>query len=104
GNSIGTRDYATGENIKTYFGLEPRLSMRYKTGPNSSVKASFNRNLQYVHLASFSSVGLPTDVWIPSGKNVKPQIAYQYAVGYFRDLWDRKYEASVEVYYKDMLN
>lgn len=104
GNSIGTRDYAAGESIKTYYGLEPRLSMRYKTGPNSSVKASFNRNLQYVHLASFSSVGLPTDVWIPSGKNVKPQIAYQYAVGYFRDLWDRKYEASVEVYYKDMFN
>ncbi len=104
GNSIGTRDYAAGENIKAYYGLEPRLSMRYKTGPNSSVKASFNRNLQYVHLASFSSVGLPTDVWIPSGKNVKPQIAYQYAVGYFRDLWDRKYEASVEVYYKDMFN
>lgn len=104
GNSIGTRDYAASENIKTYYGLEPRLSMRYKTGPNSSVKASFNRNLQYVHLASFSSVGLPTDVWIPSGKNVKPQIAYQYAVGYFRDLWDRKYEASVEVYYKDMFN
>ncbi|MBX2973866.1 MAG: TonB-dependent receptor [Flavobacteriales bacterium] len=104
GMATGTRDYATGETIKTYQGLEPRLSTRYKTGPSSSVKASFNRNLQYVHLASFSSVGLPTDVWIPSGKNVKPQVAYQYAVGYFRDLWDRKYEASVEVYYKDMLN
>lgn len=104
GTATGTRDYTPGEAIKTYYGLEPRLSMRYKTGATSSVKASFNRNLQYVHLASFSSIGLPTDVWIPSGKNVKPQVAYQYAVGYFRDLWDRKYEASVEVYYKDMFN
>lgn len=104
GRATGTRDYAPGETLKAYFGLEPRLSVRYTTGPSSSVKASFNRNLQYVHLASFSSVGLPTDVWIPSGKNVKPQVAHQYAVGYFRDLWDRKYEASIEVYYKDLQN
>ena len=104
GRTTGIKDYTTGQPIKTYAGLEPRVSMRYKVGPTSSVKASFNRNLQYVHLASFSSIGLPTDVWIPSGKNVEPQIAHQYAVGYFRDLWDRKYEASVEVYYKDMFN
>ncbi|MBK7101225.1 MAG: TonB-dependent receptor [Flavobacteriales bacterium] len=43
-------------------------------------------------------------MWIPSGTNVKPQVGLQYAVGYFRDLFDRKYEASIEVYYKDMLN
>ena len=104
GRSTGTREYASGEVIKDYLGVEPRLSLRYKLDGKSSIKASFNRNLQYVHLASFSSVGLPTDVWIPSGKNVKPQIGIQYAAGYFRDLWDRKYEASVEVYYKDMLN
>ena len=104
GVSTGIREYGSGDVIKAYTGLEPRLSMRYTTGPSSSVKASFNRNLQFVHLASFSSIGLPTDVWIPSGKNVKPQIAYQYAIGYFRDLWDRKYEASLEVYYKDMFN
>ncbi len=104
GRATGTREYATGEVVKDYLGLEPRLALRYKLDARSSLKASFNRNLQYVHLASFSSVGLPTDVWIPSGKNVKPQVGIQYAVGYFRDLWDRKYEASVEVYYKDMLN
>jgi len=104
GRSTGMREYTAGQVIKDYMGLEPRLAMRYKLDARSSVKASFNRNLQYVHLASFSSVGLPTDVWIPSGKNVKPQVGIQYAVGYFRDLWDHKYEASVEVYYKDMLN
>jgi len=104
GNSVGTKEYAPGKKIKDYAGLEPRISARYTVGPNSSVKASFNRNLQYVHLASFSSVGLPTNVWIPSGTNVKPQVGLQYAVGYFRDLFDRKYEASIEVYYKDMLN
>ena len=104
GNTIGTYDYSAGSIIKQYGGLEPRVSMRYTLDKNNSVKASFNRNLQYVHLASFSSIGLPTDTWIPSGKNVKPQEALQYALGWFRDLKDHKYEGSIEVYYKDMAN
>ncbi len=97
-------NYERGKPVKTYYGLEPRLSARYKLDDKSSIKASFNRNLQYVHLASFSSIALPTDVWVPSGKNVKPQVGVQYAAGYFRDFKERTYEASVEVYYKDMLN
>ncbi|HMW95683.1 MAG TPA: TonB-dependent receptor, partial [Flavobacteriales bacterium] len=97
-------NYDQGQAVKTYYGLEPRLSARYRINDMSSLKASFNRNMQYVHLASYSSVGLPTDVWIPSGQNVKPQIAMQYATGYFRDLADHTYEASVEVYYKDLFN
>lgn len=97
-------NYERGKAVKTYYGLEPRLSVRYKLDEISSIKASFNRNLQYVHLASFSSIALPTDVWVPSGKNVKPQVGVQYAAGYFRDFKERTYEASVEVYYKDMQN
>ncbi len=104
GENIGTTNYGSGDIIKQYSGLEPRLSMRYTINKKNSVKASFNRNLQYVHLASFSSIGLPTDTWIPSGKNVKPQEAVQYAVGWFRDLKERKYEGSIELYYKDMAN
>ena len=60
--------------------------MRYRLNGKSSIKASYNRGQQYVHLATFSSVALPTDVWIPSSTNVKPQIGTQYAAGYFRDL------------------
>ena len=104
GKQTGFKDYAPGETIKSYAGLEPRLSIRYRINGKSSIKASYNRNLQYVHLASFSSIALPTDVWIPSGKNVQPQVGTQYATGYFRDLKDHTYEASVEVYYKDMAN
>ncbi len=104
GNTIGTHDYAPGKVIRQYNGLEPRASMRYTLDSRNSLKASFNRNMQYVHLASFSSIGLPTDTWIPSGKKVKPQEALQYAVGWFRDLKDRTYEGSVELYYKDMAN
>ncbi len=97
-------NYGGGKAVKTYAGLEPRLSMRYRLDEMSSIKASVNRNLQYVHLASFSSIALPTDVWVPTGRNVQPQVGIQYAAGYFRDLKERTYEASVEVYYKDMLN
>ena len=97
-------NYGKGKPVANYLGLEPRLSARYRLTNTSSVKASYNRNLQYVHLASFSSIALPTDVWIPSSSNVKPQIGTQYAAGYFRDFKEHVYEGSVEVYYKDMAN
>ena len=104
GVSDGTREYGNGESIASYAALEPRISARYKLDRKSSVKASFNRGQQYVHLASFSTSTLPTDVWIPSSTNVRPLIGTQYAAGYFRDFADRMFETSVEVYYKDMQN
>ncbi len=104
GSPAGTTLFGNQEVIASYNALEPRLSVRYKIDGRSSVKASYNRGQQYVHLASFSSIALPTDVWIPSGENVLPQIGTQYAAGYFRDLFDKVLETSVEVYYKDMHN
>lgn len=103
GRSTGTVDYSSGKPIASYAALEPRLSLRYRLR-KGSVKASFNRGQQYVHLASFGSTPLPTDVWIPSSTNVRPQIGTQYAAGYFRDLMDGLFETSVEVYYKDFDN
>ncbi|MCC6937136.1 MAG: TonB-dependent receptor [Flavobacteriales bacterium] len=104
GRSVDEEAIAPGKHISSYMALEPRLSARYTLGPNSSVKASFNRGQQYVHLASFSSIALPTDVWIPSSSKVKPQIGTQYSAGYFQDLFEDVVEASVEVYYKDFKN
>jgi hypothetical protein len=104
GNTLRRTRFDAEEPIASYSALEPRLSARYRIDGKSSVKASYNRGQQYVHLASFSSVALPTDVWIPSGANVRPQIGTQYAAGYFRDLKDHLFETSVEVYYKDMDN
>lgn len=97
-------EYGSGDKIAGYTGLEPRFSIRYRLNEDESIKASVMRSLQFVHLASFSSISLPTDVWLPSSERVKPQIGWQYAAGYFRDLFDDKYEASVEAYYKDMQN
>ena len=84
--------------------LEPRLSLRYKLDKKSSLKASYTQNYQYVHLASFSSVSLPTDLWIPSSKLVKPQYGRQFGLGLFRNFFDNKWETSIEAYHKKMDN
>jgi hypothetical protein len=104
GNTTDTIFYRPGELIKNYGGPEPRLSARYTLNSKSSVKAAYTRNYQYIHLASLSAVSLPTDVWMPSTSIVRPQLGTQYSVGYFRNLFDNKYETSVELYYKDMQN
>jgi hypothetical protein len=101
---IDTIPYKTGEKVQDFLNLEPRLSLRYELDKNSSIKAAYTQNYQYIHIASFGSVSLPTDVWVPSTDKVKPQFAVQYALGYFRNFDDNMYETSVEVYYKDMKN
>lgn len=104
GHPKDTIVYDKGETVKLYQGLEPRLTARYNINSKSSVKASFTQNYQYIHLASFASVSLPTDVWVPSTDLVKPQFSTQYAAGYFRNFKENKFESSIEVYYKTMEN
>ena len=102
--TIDSIKYNKGQNVATYQGLEPRLSMKINIDENSSIKASFMKNNQYIHLASLSASTLPTDLWVPCSDILKPQIGQQYAVGYFRNLNDNHYETSVEIYYKTMNN
>lgn len=104
GTTDSTINYSSGKPIKTYFGPEPRLSARYLFPDNSSFKLGIAHNYQYIHLASISSVSLPTDLWFPSTEFVKPQIGTQYSMGYFKNFFNNKYEASVELYYKDLNN
>ena len=87
-----------------YRHIEPRLSLRYKLNATSSIKAAYTENYQYVHLASTSSVSLPTDLCGPSSSGIKPKFARQYALGYFKNLNDNMYETSLEAYYKEMTN
>jgi hypothetical protein len=96
--------YDSGEIVEDYGGLEPRITARWKIHQNSSLKASFTQNYQYIHLASLSPTGLPTDLWVPSTDKLLPQKGRQYALGYFRNFKEDRYEASVEIYYKDMEN
>lgn len=92
------------ESIKFYQGLEPRANLRYLLPDKSSIKAGFNQVNQYVHLATISPTSLPTDIWFPSTDIAQPQRGWQASVGYFRNLFNNKYESSVEVYYKGMRN
>ncbi len=99
-----TNEYGKREIYNTYMGLEPRAGIKYGINDESSVKASYNRTRQYIQLASNSTSASPLDIWFPSSPNVKPQIADQVAVGYFRNFKNNMFEASVETYYKKMSN
>jgi hypothetical protein len=87
---------------KSYVFIEPRITAKISAGSNASIKASYTKMNQFLHLIPNSTAGLPTDIWIPSSKTTKPQTAVQYALGYFRNFKDNAIEASVEVYYKKM--
>lgn len=104
GRTVDTTVYGKWDKVKDYGGIEPRIGLRYLIDDNSSVKASFTQNYQYVHLATLSPISLPTDIWVPCSDIVKPQLGWQTAAGYFRNFFNNKYESSVEVYYKKMLN
>jgi len=97
---IDSTVYESGDFFNTYSNLEPRFGLAYILTETSSVKASYSRTAQYIHLASNSTAGTPLDVWFPSSPNVKPQIGDQVAIGYFKNFLDNKIEASVETYYK----
>uniref|UniRef100_UPI00404B1028 TonB-dependent receptor plug domain-containing protein n=1 Tax=Daejeonella sp. TaxID=2805397 RepID=UPI00404B1028 len=102
GNITSTRPYSNGELVKKYFNLEPRISASYQLNDLSSLKSSYTRNTQNLHLMSNSTAGSPTDLYIMSSNNVNPEIANQIALGYFRNINEDKYEFSAEMYYKKM--
>ncbi len=101
---IDTSSIKKGEIFETYGGLEPRFSLRYTVDEQSSIKLSYNRMHQYIHLLSNSSASSPTDLWIPSSTVVEPQIGDQVALGYFRNFNNDMFETSLEVYYKYLQN
>lgn len=96
--------YGRGEIIKTYVGIEPRLSFRWMVRPSASVKLGYNRMYQYLHLVTNTTAVTPVDIWQPSGYYVKPQRADQISIGYFADSKDKEYAFSVELFYKWMKN
>ncbi|MFW6370684.1 MAG: TonB-dependent receptor [Bacteroidota bacterium] len=99
-----TLRYGSREFFHFEHGLEPRLGIIYLINEATSLKTSYSRTMQYMHLASNSTGSTPLDVWFPTSPNVKPQLSDQFAVGLFRNFLDNRLETSVEVYYKDMRN
>ena len=103
-DNISVTSFAKNESIKNYGNLEPRLALSYQLSNTASVKVSYNRMAQYLHLISNTSSVTPLDVWAPSGKFIKPQLADQYALGYFKNINESKYSFSAETYYKNIEN
>jgi hypothetical protein len=104
GNKLDSTQYNAGAIVQQYGGLEPRATLRFELNETSSLKAAVTRNLQYIHLVTNAGTTLPTDLWVPSTLYVKPQIGWQYAIGYFRNFRNNMFETSLEIYYKTMHN
>ncbi|MDN4166714.1 TonB-dependent receptor [Cytophagales bacterium LB-30] len=101
---VNPRTFEKGESIAFYPNVEPRISANIATDNNSSIKASYNRMVQYIHLISNTTAASPLDIWQPSTNNIKPERADQWVLGYFRNFQDNRFETSVEGYYKTMSN
>jgi len=95
-----TLQFNRGEVVKSYLIAEPRINLSYIVSPQQSVKFSYTRNSQNLHVVSNSTGSLPTDIWLISGNNIKPEISDQLSAGYFRNFGDDVYQFSAETYYK----
>ncbi len=104
GDVLDTASYGSGKFIKTYVSLEPRVAATFILDQENSIKSSYNRTVQYLHLLSNSTSTNPSDLWIPSSNNVPPQYADQVDIGYFRNFNNNEYESSLVFYYKEMRN
>jgi hypothetical protein len=104
GELLQTTETEKGKFFKTQGGLEPRIALNYMLSSQSSVKASYNRMYQFLHLLTNTTTTTPVDLWLPSSNNVKPQISEQVSMGWFRNFSDNEFETSLEVYYKDLKN
>jgi hypothetical protein len=102
---LETRKYSNWETIASYNNLQPRASFTWQMTPASSIKGSYNRMTQYLHLISNTTASNPLDVWTPTTQNIKPEFGDQFTLGYFSDIGSAKnWEASAEVYYRSTKN
>ena len=102
--AIGTESYSRSDVLASFENFEPRLSLSYLLNNDTSIKMSYNRMAQYLHLLSNTNSPTPLDVWAPSGQFIKPQVLDQYALGYFKSIKNGDYSLETEVFYKDIQN
>lgn len=101
---MDTAYYGKNEIIHTDNAIEPRISVRRRLNESSSLKLSYDRMAQYLHMAPVSSISLPTDIWVSGSEKIKPQLSNQYSLGYFRNFDGDEWETSASLYYKRMEN
>ncbi len=99
---VDTTSFGDGSVIETYDGWEPRAALRIAVDEHSSVKVSYNRMQQYIHLISNTMAATPVDIWQVSTNHIPPQLANNYSIGYFRNFDANNWETSLELYYKDI--
>ena len=100
----GSTYYGKGKTISNFNNLEPRAAVSYAFNDDVSVKASYNRMAQYIHMLSNTRAPLPMTIWTPSGPFTKPQLLDQYAAGYFKNFKEREYSFEGELFYKTIKN
>lgn len=101
---IGSKSLKKSKVEKYFKALEPRLALAYSINNNQSVKISYNRMNQYLHLITNTSSPTPLDIWTPSGKYIDPQVLDQVALGYFQNFKESEYSLEVEGFYKKIKN
>jgi hypothetical protein len=102
---IDTIQVAGNTIYKSFLSFEPRISLKYTLGENSSLHANYNHNVQHLQLLSNSTSPFTSlEVWVPSGPNIKPQKADQFSLGFFSKVFHRQLDFSVEAYYKRLYN
>ncbi|WP_306352631.1 TonB-dependent receptor [Flavobacterium sp. '19STA2R22 D10 B1'] len=105
GTPTGSKTYGSGETIASFDNLEPRLAVSFQMNDKQSIKASYNRMSQYLHLITNTASPTPLDIWAPSDNFIKPQLLDQVALGYFRNFGENnKYSLEIETYYKKIKN
>ena len=102
--AAGVNTYQRSDVLASFQNFEPRFSLSYLINDETSVKMSYNRMVQYLHLLSNTSSPTPLDIWTPSGPFVKPQLLNQFAIGYFKSIQDGSYSLETEAFYKDIEN
>lgn len=100
----GTINYKKNKKIASFGNLEPRIALAYSLNSDNSIKVSYNRMSQYVHLISNTASATPLDIWAPSDQYLKPEILDQVALGYFHNFKDDKYSLEAETFYKKVKN
>ncbi|CAM4164477.1 TonB-dependent receptor [Gillisia limnaea] len=103
-NPIGSKELSKSSIERSFGNLEPRLALAYSFNDYQSVKASYNRMSQYLHLITNTSSPTPLDIWAPSGKYIEPQLLDQVALGYFQNFNNEKYSLEIEGFYKFIKN
>jgi len=102
GKILDTLHYGSGQVVKTYFNVEPRVAASWQLNGTTSLKASYVRNTQNLHLVSNSTTSSPTDRWVANTNIIRPEISDQVSLGYYKDLAGGRWELTVETYYKTM--